>query len=87
VSVHKFERPPAQAPARGYADVMPRDPRRFTVGEAVGFVLSKKSRGVERALVSVWYQGDRVTVFAPEGTGTFTAEEWERAGGPPASIR
>lgn len=37
-------------------------------------------------LASVWFKAGSVFVATAHGTGTFTAEEWEREGGPKNSL-
>lgn len=60
---------------------MPEMPQRIfaTVSEA----LSALSRD---RLASVWFRAGSVFVATAHGTGTFTAEEWEKAGGPKNSM-
>ena len=65
-------------------------PKRLTVHEAIAALARARSatRGnVSDALCSVWFKDGRVTVFAPGGTGDFSREEWEAAGGPVESLR
>lgn len=56
-----------------------------TVAEAKAALSGADSAG-GRAMCSVWFSAGSVFVATATGTGKFTREEWEAAGGPKPSV-
>lgn len=55
-------------------------------GRIFATVAEAKAALSQDRLASVWFKAGSVFVATAHGTGTFTAEEWERGGGPKNSL-